>query len=326
MAQRKSNLLKLGLFVIAGMAVLIVLLYVIGKNQNLFGQTFSLKARFTNVHGLRSGNNIRYGGIDVGTVKTIRILNDTTIEAVLLIQSDARQFIHKNALLTISTDGLMGNKLVNIEPSNVKAPLVEEGDILYSVAAADTDQMLKVLSTTNQDVAAIASGLKQTVARLNAPNTLWTLLEDPSLPSEVRLSLNSIKQSTQHINKITMDLQQIVGEVRSGKGAVGSLLQDTTLVPELHDVVQNIKIISTKVDKISLQTSALIDDIQKQMSTGKGPLPALLNDEDMTRQLSQALRHINEASQSINQSMEALQHSFLLRGYFKKLEKQKTRL
>ncbi len=324
MAKTKYNLFRLGLFVMAGLAVLVVLLYVIGKNQNLFGNTFTIKAQFSNVHGLRQGNNIRYGGIDIGTVKSIQILNDTTIEAVLLIQSHTRKFIHKNAVLTISTDGLMGNKLVNIEPAPGESALVEEGDTLYSLKAADTDEMLQVLSKTNQDVALIASGLKETVQRLNQPNTLWSLMEDPTLPQEVKISLRSIRQSSQNIQRMTVDLQQVIAGLSEGKGTVATLLNDTTLMPELKEVVHNLKATGIKVESISTQASQLINDLQQQVATGKGPLPALLKDERMSLQLGRILEQVHEASQNLNQNMEALQHSFLLRGYFKKLEKQKS--
>ena len=91
MAKRSINTLKLGTFVIAGLGFLVMLLYVIGKNQNVFGNTFMLKARFENVHGLMPGNSIRFGGIDAGSVKKIEVLNDTTIEVTLLVKSKMKK-------------------------------------------------------------------------------------------------------------------------------------------------------------------------------------------------------------------------------------------
>ena len=166
MANKVFNTARLGIFVIAGLAFLILLLYIIGRNQNLFGNTFTLKARFNNVHGLMAGNNVRFGGINAGTVKSVEVINDTTIEVSLLVKQKMKQFIRKNAIVTIGTDGLMGNKLISIEPVNATAELVEEGDILYSSSGPDTDDMIKVLDNTNNDIAIIAGELKQTVQRL----------------------------------------------------------------------------------------------------------------------------------------------------------------
>src|SRR5690606_6259856 len=111
MAKRITNHLRLGIFVMAGLVFLVLLLYVIGKNQNLFGSTFVLKARFENINGLMSGNNVRFAGITAGTVNEVRVLNDTTIEVEMLIKNKMREFIKKNTVATIGSDGLMGNKL-----------------------------------------------------------------------------------------------------------------------------------------------------------------------------------------------------------------------
>jgi len=80
MAKNTISNMKLGAFVLAGVLCLVLLLFMIGKNMNLFGNTYVLKARFENIQGLVVGNNIRYSGIQTGTVKNIKILNDTVIE------------------------------------------------------------------------------------------------------------------------------------------------------------------------------------------------------------------------------------------------------
>ncbi len=79
MAKRVVNNVKLGIFVLGGLLFLVFLLYMIGKNRNMFGNTYVLKARFENVSGLVAGNNVRFSGIQAGTVKKVKILNDTTL-------------------------------------------------------------------------------------------------------------------------------------------------------------------------------------------------------------------------------------------------------
>ena len=81
--KKSKDYIKLGVFVIAGLASLIILLYMIGKNRNLFDKTITVQTRFENVHGLMIGNNVRFAGIDVGTVKDIEIVNDSCIEVGL---------------------------------------------------------------------------------------------------------------------------------------------------------------------------------------------------------------------------------------------------
>ncbi len=114
MKTKTINNTKLGLFVLAGVLFLILTLYMIGKNRNLFGSTFTMKAVLSNVNGLVAGNNVRFKGIDVGTVKNITLLNDSSIYVTLTIDNEMKPYIKQNAMASIGTDGLMGNKLVNI--------------------------------------------------------------------------------------------------------------------------------------------------------------------------------------------------------------------
>src|SRR5690242_20144671 len=123
-----SQNLRLGIFVVAGIMVLIIGLYFIGENRKMFGKSFKLYANFRNVKGLRTGNSVRYGGIDVGTVKKIDIINDTLIRVDLEVEEKLKSVIRKNALTSIGSDGLMGNTLLNIEQGSEPAPFVKDGD------------------------------------------------------------------------------------------------------------------------------------------------------------------------------------------------------
>jgi phospholipid/cholesterol/gamma-HCH transport system substrate-binding protein len=323
MAKRVINNVRLGLFVIAGMAALIMFLYLIGRNQNLFGKTFMLKVRFENVHGLMPGNNVRYAGINAGTVKSVEMLNDTTIEVSMLIRHKMKDYIHRNAVITIGTDGLMGNKLLNIQAAKYSAPVVQEGDILYSNGSVDTDEMMKVLNTTNNDIAAIAKDLKVSVQRLNASKAFWGVLSDESLPSNLKISLDKIRNTSDNLNNMAIGLNNIVGDVKGGKGSVGMLLNDTSIAYDLKDALKQIKGIGSNADTLSAQMNTLLSTINNEVNNGKGTVTALLKDPEMVMYLQSSLKNIEKGTNSFNENMEAIKHSFLLRGYFRKLEQQK---
>jgi len=124
--------LRLGIFVILGTALLVVASYLIGNRQNLFGNTFTINAVFKNVNGLQKGNNVRYAGINIGTVNKIEMENDTTIKVGMIIQENMLNHIKKDAIATIGSDGLVGSMIVNIVPGNGTAPLVKSGDKIVS--------------------------------------------------------------------------------------------------------------------------------------------------------------------------------------------------
>lgn len=325
MAKRSINTLKLGTFVIAGLGFLVMLLYVIGKNQNVFGNTFMLKARFENVHGLMPGNSIRFGGIDAGSVKKIEVLNDTTIEVTLLVKSKMKNYIHKNATVNIITDGLIGNKLINIQPVKAIAPVVEEGDILYSTKALDTEEMLAVLNTTNNDIAVIAKELKQIVTRINESKVIWGILEDESLPASIRQSLYRVKTASASMATMMIHLNSIVDDVRNGKGSIGELLKDTVMADDVREAIQKIRGIGSSADTLTARISMLIESVNNEINNGDGTVNALLKDKQLTQRLNNSLQNIEQGTQAFNENMEALKHNFLFRGYFKKLENQRKK-
>jgi phospholipid/cholesterol/gamma-HCH transport system substrate-binding protein len=98
-----SNRIRLVLFVLAGLAVLIVTLVLLGKRQNLFGSSLAVQADFRNVSGLLTGNNVRLAGITVGTVKKINILNDSTVRVVMHLNRDVQPYVRKNAVASVAT-------------------------------------------------------------------------------------------------------------------------------------------------------------------------------------------------------------------------------
>lgn len=325
MEKRRINNVKLGAFVLAGLVFLILLLYLIGKNSNLFGNTYVLKARFENVQGLIPGNNVRFSGINAGTVKKVKILNDTVIEVTMIIETKMLSIIRKNALASIGSDGLVGNKLVNIVPQKQPAALAVEGDIIASKKAISPEDILQTLHKTNNDVAEIAAGLKTTVQRINNSSALWNLLSDEGLPRSLRVSVANIRAATGKAGHMANSLDAIITDVKNGKGSVGSLLKDTSFVKNLNEAIAKIQSVGDEADALAVEINKLVVGVRNDVNSGKGPVNALLNDSMMVQKLNTSLDNIQKGTDGFNQNMEALKHNFLLRGYFRKLEKQKPK-
>jgi phospholipid/cholesterol/gamma-HCH transport system substrate-binding protein len=325
MANRSVNTIKLGAFVLAGLLFLILMLYMIGKNRNIFGPSFILKARFDNVQGLVPGNNVRFSGIEIGTVKRINIITDTIIEVVMLVDDKMKNIIRNNAIVSIGSDGLMGNKVINISPSRSGAPFVTKAETLNSRKPINTDEILLTLSKTNEDVSVIAAQLKISVQRLNNSTVLWSLLNDETMPQDLRASVANVKQATFRAATIANDLQSIVGVVKDGKGPLGALITDTSFTLALHEAVDKINGVGDKADELALSLQSVITGLKKDINNGKGPANALFKDSSMVIKISNSLDNIQKGTDAFSQNMEALKHNFLFRGYFRKLEKQKNR-
>jgi len=323
MAKQTINNTKLGAFVLGGLLFLILLLYMIGRNRSLFGSTYLLKVRFENVQGLIPGNNVRYAGIQAGTVKRIDILNDTTIEVSMIIETKMQHIIRKDAITSIGTDGLVGNKVINIVPGRSNAAIAIEGDLLATKKTLDTDEIISTLSNTNKDVAIIVAGLKMTVERINNSAALWNLLSDETLPADIRNSATNIKLATAKASLMTNDLQAIVRDLKDGKGSVGVLLKDTVFASNLNEAALKMRSVGVQANQLSIQLNTLVSGIQNDINKGKGPANSFLRDTSMVIILNESLDNIQKGTDGFNQNMEALKKSFLFRGYFRRQEKQK---
>jgi phospholipid/cholesterol/gamma-HCH transport system substrate-binding protein len=323
MAKRSVNNIKLGAFVLGGLLFLVFLLFMIGKKQDLFGNTYVLKARFENIQGLVSGNNVRFSGIHAGTVKRVKILSDTVIEVTMLIEKKMKSILRKNAVVSIGTDGLVGNKVVNIAPSKLPALLAEEGDYLISKKAVDTEDMLQTLYKTNNDVAVIATELKSTIRRLNNSSALWEILNDKSIPNDLRMAVANLRTATGKAGNMVDNFNSIVTDVKNGKGSVGALLTDTSFSENLNEAVLKIKTVGDEAEALAAEISNVVAGLNQDLNNGRGMANSLLKDTLLVIKLNASLENIRKGTDGFNQNMEALKHNFLFRGYFRKLEKKK---
>lgn len=324
MAKQGENNVKLGLFVLAGLLVMMVAFYMIGKNRNIFGSDFELKVRFTNLNGLMEGNNVLFSGIQAGTVKSIEMINDTTIQVNMVIDSKIKTFIHKNALASIGTEGLMGNKVVNIQPGKDAGSSVNTGDLLTAQHMISTDEMLQTLSKTNNNIAGISAVLKTTVLRLDS-SAIFDVLNDKTIGPSLKSSLSHINTASKNASDMTMGLNSLVIQIRQGKGTAGLLLTDTALAGNLKQAVRKLKLASDNAGSLTAQANIILSSVNHDMNDGKGTLHALLKDSLIVQKISISLDNIMKGTDGFNQNMEALKHNFFFKGYFKKQEK-KSRL
>ncbi len=323
MAKQTINNIKLGIFIIAGLLLLILGLYLIGRDSNLFSRNYVLKARFEHVQGLTPGNNIRYAGIQVGTVKKVAIISDSSIEVTMLIEEDMKQFIRVNDVVSISTDGLMGNKLLQITPAKDGSPFAVSGNMLRTKKTISTDEMLELLNRTNQNVAVISEDLKNTVQRINNSKVLWEVLDDEALPKNILATVHNIRSATVKADQMVNDLQTIIADVKQGKGSLGKIITDTAIAYNLTEAIEKIKQAGSNADSLATNLQLLTQSINNDVNNGKGTIHSLLKDSVLVQKLNNSLQHIEKGTEGFQQNMEALKKNFFFRGYFRRQEKQK---
>ena len=171
--------IKLGIFISLGIAVFIVGIYFIGEKQQLFRSTFHLSGVFRDVAGLQAGNNVRLSGINVGTVENISIVSDTSVRVEILIDENTRKFIKKDAIASIGSEGLMGNKIIIINPGTGGKKEIENNDIVQTIQPINMDDILVSLKSSIDNTTVITSNLSKITDNVQSgKGTLGRLLTD----------------------------------------------------------------------------------------------------------------------------------------------------
>lgn len=320
MAQTKLENLKLGIFVVFGSALLVVATYLIGNRQNMFGRTIPISAIFKNANGLQNGNNVRFSGINVGTVNKIEMINDTTIKVHMIIADKMQDHIKQDAVATIGSDGLVGSMLINIVPGPGMSPHIGPGDELQSYSRVATQDMLNTLNQTNENAALLTQNLLTVTRSLTQGNgTLGLLLNDSLMANELSHTIRNLKHTSSLANQMISQLNQMVKQIDLEKSSAGILLTDSISGKKIQNMITHLERSSIALEKISANLNATFSDIGQ----GQGALHYLTTDTVLVDQLETSMKNVSEGVKNFNEVTEALKHNFLTRRYFKKLNKEK---
>lgn len=335
MAKQTKNTVRLGIFVTVAIALFTASVYYIGNRQNLFGAKYRISCYFNNVGGLQVGNNVRYAGINVGSVADIIFVNDSTLQVDMQLNDKVRNIIKKDATASIGSDGLVGNVIVNIGPGSGNMPPAENGDFIASFSRAGTDDILKTLGNTNETFAILALNLLEITEKLNSgQGTLPLLIRDSIMGAQVAQSLYNLRMTTEQIRLTSEQLRIGVDMAVQGEGMLGYLLKDTTLPYQLEEFVSRFDTMLfremepvfsdlKKSGEDIAATSAQLKEAVAMLNQGDGLAHTILQDTTAAKDLKTILENVNQGTERFNENMEALKHNFLFRRYYKKLEKGK---
>lgn len=189
--------IRTGIFTLAGVGLLIGAVFLIGKTRHLFGDTFHIYGTFRNVGGLQVGNNVRFVGINVGTVESIQIISDTQARVDMVIQEDAHKFIKSNAIASIGSDGLMGDKLIVISATDNRAEQVKDGTRIATNNPNDMGEIMAKMNRIANNAEVITAGLADISTQISGgKGSLGRLLYSDDLAKNLEGTATNIKQGT----------------------------------------------------------------------------------------------------------------------------------
>lgn len=323
MRKNTSQNVLLGIFVVIGTILFSLGVYFIGSKQNLFGESIRINSVFKNVSGLQLGNNVRFSGVNVGTVKEITILNDTAINVNMAIENKTASIIRKSSLATIGSDGLVGSMIVNILPGDkFENEVVKSGDTIESISKITTVDMLNTINTTTENAALLTADLlKITNAINNGEGLLGTLIKDEDLVTDIKLSITNLQKTGEAASLSIRKLNNILSKVNSQESVAGLLLSDTVSKGKIENIINNLEISSQEIDSVSMN----LKKFSANLKDGKGAINYLMQDTSFVNYLDSTIRNTEEGSEKFDEVMGAIKQSFLFRGYFRKQEMREQR-
>jgi len=266
MKKKVSHKVRLGIFVSLGIAIFIAAIYFIGEKQQLFRSTFRISGVFKDVGGLQVGNNVRLSGINVGTIDNVSIISDTSVNVVMVIDESTRRFIKKDAIASIGSEGLMGNKALIISPGTGDKKIIEDNDIIATTQPTDIDEILESLKTTIDNTSAITGDLAKISTNIESgKGTIGRLMMDPTWRQNFEATIINLKDGSvgfktfmdktteldsilirlnktiDNTSSITYDLSKITNNIQSGEGMIGKLLMDQSMGENLDSTLINLK-------------------------------------------------------------------------------------
>jgi len=194
--------IRLGLFITGGLALFIMAIFIIGKQKNLFNPVFKLTAIFYNVGGLQVGNNIRLSGINVGTVDRITIISDSTVKIDMLIKKEVQQFVKSDCNVAVSSEGLIGDKLLIITRGSTDTTMVKDGQQLVAIEPVETDAIMASLSKTAVNAEIITGQLAEIMYNVNnGKGTIGRLIKDSSIAANLNQTIVNLKRSSKGLDE-----------------------------------------------------------------------------------------------------------------------------
>ncbi len=307
--------LAVGIFISAGLAILIIGVLTVGGQHKAFVKTIGLRVIFDDVQGLQTGNNVWLSGMKVGTVNKVSFYGNSQVEVLLNIERRARDHIRKDAEAHIGTDGLVGNKIVIISGGTASAPVVTDNDRLETEHLAGVQEMMSTLQASNGNLLEITGNLRAISQKLRAgEGTLGELLNDRTIANYLRTSIGHLQTASATGEKMISNLQDFSNRLRQPDGLINQLITDTT-------VFQHLK---TAVNRLDEAAAAAVDISASLRTAGQGlndstsPIGLLLHDRETTAEIQRTIKNLRVSSKELSDDLQAVQHNFLLRGYFKK--------
>lgn len=306
-----------GVFVLAGIAILLAGVFIIGGKDKTFKKSVVINAVFADVNGLAKGSNVWYSGVKIGIVKKVSFV-DKGVLVSFSIEEEVEQKIRKDTKVKLSTDGLIGNKIVVLFGGTAGSPEVENGNTLLVENGIGTEEIMATLQGNNQNLLAITNDLRVVSKALaEGKGTIGKLLTDPSLSNSLQATMATLNKAGSNAQVLTANLSGFSKKLNNEGYFLNDIATDTTIMASL-------KRTANQLNEMSQTATAAVQNLNAttaKLNSSKSAVGVLLSDENAAVDIQNTLSNLQEGSRKLDENMEALQHNFLLRGFFRKRDR-----
>ena len=335
MKMERTRKLIVGIFVGGCLVLFGVGLFLIGDSNQMFTKSFKAYADFSKITGIQNGGKVRVAGMDAGTVTRIEVPSrpDAKFRIHFRIIEKLHPIVRQDSVATIQTDGLLGNKYLQIDAGSADSQLAKNDSMIQSKEPFDWGDLMEEINGVVKQVNGILAGVKDQLVS--------TLSEIEGTAKSANLL---IKDATPHVksilasaDKIGANLHEIIDGIQEGQGTVGALFKDKELygsvkrsVDKTEKVVENLRETSASAKKIinKVEESDIVPEVQRtvknlqqitrQVKDAVDKFQSTSNEGGVAENLQRTLADAHEAMSDLSDDTEALKHNFLFRGYFKK--------
>lgn len=335
MKMETTKKLIVGMFVGGCLLLFGLGLFLIGNSNQLFTKSFNVYAEFFKITGIQNGGKVRVAGMDAGTVTRIEVPTgpEGKFRIHFRIVEKLHPIVRQDSVATIQTDGLLGNKYLQIDAGSSNVELAMKDSQIQSKEPFDwgdlMDEMNGVVKQVNGIMAGVKDQLVSTLTEIQATAKSANHLIKDATPN--------VKSILASADKISGNLQEIIDGVQQGQGTVGALFKDKELYASIkrsadktERVVDNIRDTSASAMKIvnKVEESDIVPEVQRsiknlqqitlQVKDAVDKFQSASGEGGVGENLQRTLADAHEAMSDLSDNTEALKHNFLFRGFFKK--------
>jgi phospholipid/cholesterol/gamma-HCH transport system substrate-binding protein len=316
MRNDKQKSVIVGIFVLLGIAILVAGIMTLGGQQKRFVQNIKLRAVFDDVAGLQTGNNVWFSGVKIGTVRKINFYGDSQVEIEMNVEQKVREYIRKDSKATISSDGLIGNKIIVLYGGTTQAPSVEDGDRLVAVMPLDTDKMMETLQENNQNLVSITNDLKVLTGKIaQGEGIVGAVMTDSLLASNFRSIISNLDRASINSNRMIGELTKFSASLNQEGTLINNLISDKETYQKLQATIGELQATAANAQGVTDNLNVA----SEKLNRSDNAMGMLLNDPELANTIKGTLVTVDSATGNLNTFLEALEYTWPFRRGFKRM-------